>query len=227
MVLVYAVKSLVVLVYSVKSLVVLVYALKSLVVLVYAVKSGGLGLCCEVLWSWSMLWSLVVLVYAVKPAGLGLCCETCWSWSMPWSLVVLVYAVKPDGLGLCCGQCCEKLGDLGRKSSATFQHTMCFWWEFGVFKTSWHCKLVSSLLERQRHLQPQHSWGEASMMSDMQIFIKRRRLSVCVLRTPCNSLQHPSSSYCCSWLRLRSPKTVSYQATSFGAQMTVKLSSHR
>ena len=44
-----------VLVYAVKSLVVLVYALKSLVVLVYAVKSGGLGLCCEVLWSWSML----------------------------------------------------------------------------------------------------------------------------------------------------------------------------
>ena len=153
------------------SLVVLVYAVKSLVVLVYAVKptglglcceesgglglcceeSGGLGLCCEawwswsvlwrVWWSWSVLWNLLVLVYAVKPAGLGLCREAWWSWSMLWSLMVLVCAV-----GVVCGQCCEKLGDIGCKSSATFQHTMCFWWEFGVFKTSWHWKLVSSLI---------------------------------------------------------------------------------
>ena len=106
-------------------------------------------------------------------------------------------------LWIVCGLCCEKLGDLGCKSSATFQHTMCFWWEFGVFKTSWHWKLVNSHLflnrritglERQRHLLPRHSWGEASMMSNMQIFMKRRRLSVCILQTPCNSLLHPSAT---------------------------------
>ena len=42
---------------------------------------------------------------------------------------------------------------------------------------------------------------------------------MCTLQTPCNSLHHPSSSYCCTWLRLRSRKTVSCQATFFGAQM--------